>query len=89
MLGVLEIILAHYAVAGRGRVPRELQIAFIDMRRRPTDLHVRTVALQRAIRLIVVVVLVVMPTAATAATAARFPAPAPLTLHFIIHNDVP
>jgi hypothetical protein len=75
VLGVLEIAFRHHPVAGRVRVTRQLEILFVDGRRRSTDLDVGAVALERAIGLM---------TAATSAATARLataPALALLMLH--------
>jgi hypothetical protein len=78
MLGVLRVILGHHAVAGRGSVTGQLQIALVNVRSRTADFNVGTIALKRSIGL-------KMPTAAAAAAAsiaaAGFTATTALTLH--------
>jgi len=52
VLGVLEIILRHDAVAGRVGVARELQIFLIDVRCRAADFHLRAGRVERAVRIV-------------------------------------
>jgi hypothetical protein len=67
---VLQVILAQHAIAGARGVARQLQVSFVNVRSRATDLYLRAIALQRAIGLVMIVV-----------PAARFAAAASLTLH--------
>ena len=69
VLGVLQIVLGHDAVAGTHRIARQRRVFLGDLLRRAADLHVRAVALivagQRigplAVVIIVVVIVVVPP----------------------------
>jgi len=49
VLGVLQVILRHYAVAGRVRVARELQVLLVDVCRRSTNLHLGAVRVERPV----------------------------------------
>lgn len=75
MLGVLQVVFGLDPVPGRTRIARQLHILFVDMRRWPANLHVRSVALERAVRLI---------PAATAAARLTLAATASLTLHIVV-----
>lgn len=79
MLSVLEIILAHHAIARAGRVTRELQVALVDHRGWSADLHVRAVALKCAVRVVVPAAAATLVT--TVVPAARLTTAASLTLH--------
>jgi len=83
VIGMLRVVFAQHAVPRAGGVSGELQIPLKNVRRRTTNLDLRTVALERAVRM-------VMPTTTAAAavvavvittTAARLTTTAPLTLH--------
>ena len=52
MFGVLQIVLGHDAIARGVRVARQLQILLVDMRRRPADLHFRSVRIERTVRVV-------------------------------------
>ena len=54
MLGVLVVILRHDPVAGGGGVARELEVFFVDMGSIAPDLHVRPIAFEIAIALIMI-----------------------------------
>ena len=71
MLGVLEIILGHHAVAGGLRIARQNQILFRDDLGIAADLHIRAVAFVAALQrvLVTAVVVVAVAVARTASTA--------------------
>jgi hypothetical protein len=71
MLGVLEIVLLRHPIASRTRVARELEIFFIDARRRAADLDVRACRIERPIMIVMTAM------AAVAAMTALRPAAAP------------
>ena len=48
MFGMLKVAFRHHGVAGRLRIPGELQVLFADVMRRPPDLHVGSIRLIRA-----------------------------------------
>jgi hypothetical protein len=52
MLGVLQIVLCHHAIAGRVRVARKLKILLVDMCRRAANLYLRPVRVERAVRIV-------------------------------------
>lgn len=83
MLGVLEIILAHHAIARGGRISRQLQIAFVDVGCRSTDFNVRAVALHGAVR-----VVSTATTTAPAAWLATIATTSALTLIMIFHYAI-
>jgi hypothetical protein len=75
MFGVLEIVLLLHPIASRTRIARELEIFFIDARRRAADLDVRTRRIERPI-MIVMTAMASVAAAMTTMTTLR-PAAAP------------
>jgi hypothetical protein len=70
VLGVLKIILSQNRIARRLGVSRKRHVFLGDMRRRPAQLHIRTVALktprQRILAFTLLVILIVVAAAASA-----------------------
>ena len=63
MLGMLEVVFGHDAVAGGVRITRELKVLFVDVRGRAADFDFRAVRIVGAVR-------IEATTPATASTAA-------------------
>jgi hypothetical protein len=89
VLGVLEVVLGHDAIAGRVRVARELEILLVDMVRVAADLHIRPVRINRAVNvedliLALLAALVARTATAAAATAAVVLAAAAATATLVV-----
>jgi hypothetical protein len=75
MFSVLQIVLSLHPVARRLGVTSILGVFLVDLSRRPADLDLRTITLQRP------VAMVSTTAAATAAAATGLTSASPLTLH--------
>ena len=76
MIRMLQIILAQHPVARGRRITRQLQVAFIDVRGRTTDLGVRPIAFHGPVGVSAAAALMIVMM-----SAAWFTTAAPLTLH--------
>ena len=83
VLGMLEIILRHHAVAGRIGVARELEIFLIHIRRRATDLYLRPGRIEGTVRIVSAATIVVV---ATTACVLRPAAASARTLHLVPYS---
>src|SRR5690606_32151707 len=81
VLGVLQIVLRHHAVAGTHRVTRQCRVFLGDLLRGAADLHIRTIALigagERigAAAIVVVIVVIIIVAAAHAPILLLWPHP--------------
>ncbi|ODN68749.1 hypothetical protein A6302_03943 [Methylobrevis pamukkalensis] len=80
VLGVLEIVLRHHAVAGRRGITRKLGILFRDMQGRSANLHVRTVGIEALGQRVHALAVVVRPAPRTLLAVLSLPHNDPLSL---------
>jgi hypothetical protein len=80
VLGVLEVVLGHDAIAGRVRVARELEILLVDVVRVAADLHIRPVRINRAVNVEDLILALLAALVAWAAATAAAAAPAAVVL---------
>ena len=64
VLGVLEIVLLHYAITGRARIAGKLKIFLVHVRGRATNLHIRSCGIKGPV-VVVVMIVVLRPAAAS------------------------